>query len=112
MELTGKLKALNATEKVSDKFKKRDFVITTDPDGKYPQHVKFQLTQDKCELLNGVSLGTTLTVHFNIRGREWNGPKGVDYFTTLEAWRIVNEAAEHDHVEKQSQSNDESDLPF
>ena len=26
---------------------------------------------------------------FNIKGRKWDSPKGVAYFTNLEAWRIA-----------------------
>jgi len=29
-----------------------------------------------------------LKIQFNLRGREWNGPQGIKYFNTLEAWRI------------------------
>jgi hypothetical protein len=48
-----------------------------------------QLTQDKCSLLDSYQLGEELKVSFNLRGREWNNPtKGVQYFNSLEAWRI------------------------
>ena len=32
--------------------------------------------------------GEEIKVQFNLRGREWNGPQGIKYFNTLEAWRI------------------------
>ena len=32
--------------------------------------------------------GDEIRVQFNLRGREWNGPQGIRYFNTLEAWRI------------------------
>lgn len=85
-QATGKLKVINDTEQVSDRFKKREFVITIGE--QYPQHVSFQLTQDKCELLNNYRIGDEIRVDYNLRGREWNGPQGVKYFNTLEAWRI------------------------
>jgi hypothetical protein len=88
MEVTGTLKAKFDTQKVSDRFQKREFVLTTEANTPYPQHVSFQVTQDKCGLLDQFSPGEELRVQFNLRGREWNGPQGIKYFNTLEAWRI------------------------
>jgi len=88
MEVTGTLKAKFDTQKVSDRFQKREFVLTTDASTPYPQHVSFQVTQDKCGILDQYSEGEELRVQFNLRGREWNGPQGIKYFNTLEAWRI------------------------
>lgn len=87
-EITGTLKLKQETQVVSDKFSKREFVITTDMTTPYPQYINLQLTQDKCNLLDSVNLGDEIKVSFNLRGREWNGPQGVKYFNSLEAWRI------------------------
>ena len=87
-KLQGTLKVANATQVVSEKFSKREFVITDEND-KYPQDIQFQLTQDKCNLLDGVAVGSKLEVSFNLRGREWTSPQGeTKYFNTLEAWKI------------------------
>ena len=88
MEVTGTLKAKFDTQKVSDRFQKREFVLTTEANTPYPQHVSFQVTQDKCSMLDQFADGEELKVQFNLRGREWNGPQGIKYFNTLEAWRI------------------------
>lgn len=88
MEVIGNLKVKMDTQRVSDRFQKRDFVLTTDANTPYPQHVSFQVTQDKCTLLDQYNEGDELRVQFNLRGREWNGPQGLRYFNTLEAWRI------------------------
>lgn len=88
MEVIGNLKAKFDTQRVSDRFQKRDFVLTTDANTPYPQHVSFQVTQDKCNMLDQYAEGEELRVQFNLRGREWNGPQGIRYFNTLEAWRI------------------------
>jgi hypothetical protein len=87
-QLTGKLKKIDTTVQVSEKFSKRDFVITDDS-SQYPQDVLFQSTQDKCTLLDKFNVGDVVQVSFNLRGREWTSPQGeVKYFNTLEAWRI------------------------
>jgi hypothetical protein len=88
MDITGTLKVKSEAQQVSEKFKKREFVIT-DNSSQYPQHISFQLTQDRCDLLDKHNVGEELKVHFNLRGREWTSPKGeIKYFNTLEAWRI------------------------
>jgi hypothetical protein len=93
MEVTGQLKVKFDTQKVSDKFQKREFVLATDLSTPYPQFVSFQVTQDKCSMLDTFNQGDEIKVQFNLRGREWNGPQGIKYFNTLEAWRIEKVAA-------------------
>jgi Domain of unknown function (DUF3127) len=88
MDVTGTLKVKGETIKVSEKFTKREFVIT-DNSGQYPQHISFQLAQDKCALLDPFQLGNEIKVHFNLRGREWTSPSGeVKHFNSLDAWRL------------------------
>lgn len=87
-KLTGTLKVLNPTVQVSEKFSKREFVVT-ESSSMYPQDILFQLTQDKCSLLDGFNVNEQVEVSFNLRGREWTNPQGeVKYFNSLDAWRI------------------------
>lgn len=87
MKVTGVLKVKRDTQQVSEKFSKREFVLTTS--GEYPQDILFQLTQDKCSLIDGFNVGQSLEVSFNLRGREWTNQQfEVMYFNTLEAWKI------------------------
>jgi hypothetical protein len=91
-KLTGTVKVVNSTVQVSEKFSKREFVVT-DTTSMYPQDILFQATQDKCSLLDAVQPGEQVEVSFNLRGREWTSPQGeVKYFNTLEAWRIEKAA--------------------
>lgn len=66
----------------------REFVIEVE-DGSYPQFIKFQLVQDRCGLIDDYEEGHPIKVHFDLRGREWNGK----YFTNLNAWRVEKPAA-------------------
>ncbi len=86
---TGRLHKIFDTEQKSASFSVRDFVIET-ADEKFPQMIKFQLTQDKCALIDDYSEGDEISVDFDLRGREWNGK----YFTNLNAWRIAGAGAE------------------
>src|SRR6185503_19031041 len=88
LQVKGRLKVKGSEQAVSERFRKREFVIT-DESSQYPQHISFQLTQDKCSLLDKVNVGDELTVSFNLRGREWKSPQGeIKYFNSLEAWKI------------------------
>ena len=90
MDISGTIKVIHKEEKVSDKFKKRIFVIT-DTSSQYPQIIPFELVNDKCGIIDNYKVGDEIKVHFNIRGREWTSPKGeLKYFTSLNAWRIEN----------------------
>lgn len=88
MTITGLLKKKMDTQIVSEKFKKREFILTTDHTSPYPQHLSILLTQDKCGLIDHFSEGQEITVSYNLKGREWNGNNGVQYFNTIEAWSI------------------------
>ena len=108
MEVTGTLKAKFETTKVSDRFSKREFVLTTEANTPYPQHVSFQVTQVKCTMLDQFNEGDELKVQFNLRGREWNGPQGIKYFNTLEAWRIERFNNAGNPVSNQAQAKTQS----
>ena len=117
MQLTGIIKVKKDEQAVSDKFRKRDFVLT-DNSSQYPQHISFQATQDRCSLLDGVNVGDTVTVHFNLRGREWTSPQGeIKYFNTLEAWKIDRTApgstpSQPAEYAENIPAQDKDDLPF
>ena len=97
MKVSGILKVKMETQQVSDKFKKREFVLTIDTTTPYPQNVLFQLTQDKCSLVDNFKVSEEITVYYNLRGREWNSPQGeTKYFNTIEAWRIEKVVVSND----------------
>ena len=89
-ELTGKLIVKEDTVNISDKFRKREFVIDV-PNERNPDWndtVKFQATQDRVDLIEPFNIGDELNVSFNIRGKKWERDGKVNYFTNLDAWRI------------------------
>jgi hypothetical protein len=123
-KLQGTIKAIGATQKVSEKFSKRDLVVT-DTSSMYPQDISFQLAQDKCEVLDRFKVGDTVEVSFNLRGREWSSPAGeLKYFNTLDAWRVelthaaqtnnhqAEQAPNHPVTPASSEPAEDDDLPF
>ena len=114
MNVSAKIIEIFETAKVTDSFKKREFVLTDDS-SQYPQDIALQLTQDNCDKLNSVSIGDRLLVKFNLRGRAWNDPKtGNDrYFNSLDAWFVQKQDASTEPKEVSlSGSNDSDNLPF
>ena len=81
-EIEGDIVKIFDTEKKTDTFQAREFVIKTE--GQYPQFIKFQLTQDRCDIVDKYNVDQRVKVSFDLRGREWNEK----YFTNLNAWRI------------------------
>ena len=98
-EVIGKLHKKFDAEEKSSSFNVRNFVIVT-KDGEYEQFINFQLTQDKCEIVDKFEVGSEIKVHFILRGREWQ----VKYFTNIQAWRIEGVAS--------SNAADPSEDPF
>lgn len=88
MDIQGQLKEIYDTQEVgSNGFKKRDIVVTTDE--QYPQHLLIQFTQDKTSLLDNYSVGQSVEVSVNLRGREWVNAQGeTKYFNTIHGWKI------------------------
>ncbi len=126
-KLTGTLKIINDTQQVTEKFSKREFVVT-ESSSMYPQDILFQAVQDKCSMLDGYHTGDQVEVSFNLRGREWTSPQGeVKYFNSLDAWRIEKVAQgmpqggpSEMNLEKETvdipssatESEEDDDLPF
>lgn len=117
MEITGKIKLIGQTSSYGDKgFSKREIVVTTEE--QYPQHILVEFVQDKCSLLDKFSVGQSVTIGINLRGREWTDPKSgtVKHFNSVRGWRIqksdeTQTAQKEASVEAQTVPADD-DLPF
>jgi hypothetical protein len=86
MQVEGKIKVIGQTEQVSDKFKKRTFVVETK--GQYPQFISIECNQDKTALLDSVQVGQEVTAHINLRGRAWTKDGVEKYFNSIECWKL------------------------
>jgi hypothetical protein len=88
-EATGNILAIMDAQEFSSGFRKREFVVEIQ-DGSYSQPIKFQVVQDRTELLDSFEKGDEVTVHFNLRGREFTRKNdgSTDYFVNLDVWRM------------------------
>jgi hypothetical protein len=123
-EITGKVIDISPVNQVSDKFKKREFVIEKKETGGpavFIDYIKFQLVQDKCDLINESFLNEEVKIWFNLKGNKWERDGKVSYFTNLDAWKIEKTSAQvsgqsvppHSTMEDTIPENEElSDLPF
>ncbi|MDX9695343.1 MAG: DUF3127 domain-containing protein [Bacteroidales bacterium] len=124
-EITGKLIEKYAIVQVNDRFKKREFVIESKESNNgmdFKDFIKFQLTQDKCNLIESIQTGEEIKVSFNIRGNKWEKDGKTSYFNNLDAWRIEKSQGKNKALNEESipapsiedmPIEDESDdLPF
>jgi len=93
LEVTGKLLVKYDTQNVSDKFKKREFVLELSEEingNIYTNYAKLQLVQAKCDIIDRYNLGDIVKVTFNIKGTSYVDKKDgmTRYITNLDAWRI------------------------
>ena len=87
MEISGKIKVINPTKQVSDTFKKRELVVTTEE--QYAQHILIDFVQDKCAVLDSYNVGDAVSVSINVRGKEVVTKDGeTKYFNQLNGWKI------------------------
>ena len=88
MQLTGRIKMIGQTQEVSQSFRKRELVVTTEE--QYPQHILIEFHQDKCDVLNSYQVGQQATISVNLRGKEYQDKQTgqTKYFNTIQGWKI------------------------
>jgi single-strand DNA-binding protein len=115
-DLTGKIKIIQEAKTFDSGFTKQEMVVIVE-DGKYPQEINIEFVQEKVSLLDSLQAGQTVTVTFDIRGREYNGR----YFNNLQGWKIAtigeestfpNESESPMPENFTSSDFDEGDIPF
>ncbi|MBN2668992.1 MAG: DUF3127 domain-containing protein [Bacteroidales bacterium] len=83
LELTGKLIEKFDEQAISGSFKKREFVVETN-ENNFTEQIKFELVQDRTDIIDPYQIGETVKVSFNLKGRKWNDK----YFVNVQAWRV------------------------
>lgn len=118
MNMSGRIVAIDSTQQVTDRFRKRTFVIETD-DPKYPQTIQCELGNDRCELMDAPRrVGDQIDFDFEIRGRKWSSKDGVDkYFVSINVFKIRLLKASADPFAASGGGHDQppladSDIPF
>ncbi len=111
-EITGTLIEKSNEQQVSDKFKKREFVLEK-TENNFAEQIKFQAVQDKTAIIDPFKVGDQIKVTFDIKGRKWKDA----YFVNLQAWKVEKmgesqQVANTPTVEDIPAPTAEDDLPF
>lgn len=112
MTLTGIVKQVNKTQVLSEKFSKRELILKTEYETRYPQYLVIQFTNKNVTKLDGINPGELVNVSINLRGREYNWDSGIKYFNSIEGWQISKADGIVQEAPAQSETKDESSLPF
>ncbi|UIR56167.1 DUF3127 domain-containing protein [Sphingobacterium sp. SRCM116780] len=124
MEIRGKVHEIGATQQVTESFKKRDIIVAFAENPQFVEYIRFEATQDRTSIFDGLTVGEEIEIAFNLRGRPWTNKEGVTtYFNSLVAWRVTKLAntataastpgyAEMPAPVDLSGSSDDDDLPF
>ena len=122
MNINCKLIEIMKLIEISENFKKREFIVEYSSNPSYIENIKFELIQDRCNILDDFEIGDQIKVEFDLKGRKWSDPNGkVRYFNTLRAWKISkvlsideskNDDNQIDSLEPHENKNNDDDLPF
>jgi hypothetical protein len=120
MKAEGVIYKINEIQNISEKFKKRDFVLEIKNNEAYVQKVMFTLILDKVDAINNCSVGDAVTVDYDLQGKEWTSPDGtVKFFNTLSVKGVtkvldstINTVTTEDLNKRVGTNPDSDDLPF
>ncbi len=114
MEIKGQVYKVGTTQQVTDKFKKREVILITESTSQYPQHIKVQFSQDKCDLADSLQPNQEVTFQCNLRGKLYTDKNGNENaITNLEVWKVEGGAvAQPQKVETAPATDAADDLPF
>lgn len=110
-EISGILHVKSEEIQITEKFKKRTFVLSIpDHSGREPI-ISLSLMQDQCSLIDDIEIGDSVSVNFNINGREWFNKKTdeTQYFNDMVAYRISKLDSK---ISNMDVSGEGDDLPF
>jgi hypothetical protein len=120
MEIKGKVYEVAPTVQVTDSLKKRELILEYIENPQYPEYLKFEAIQDRCNLLDNVKVGDDIEVFFNLKGRPWTDKTGKKtYFNSLQLWKVnvlagagTSATPEYAPPADISSAPEEDDLPF
>ena len=76
MEIKGKVHEVSPTAQVTESLKKRELIVEYIENPQYPEYLKFEAIQDRCNLLDNLRVGDDIEVFFNLKGRPWTDKTG------------------------------------
>ncbi len=89
--ITGTLYDIGRVNNISDRFRKREFVIAIEEKGRdqsWVNYIKLQLENKDVLMIDQFKIGDEIEVTFDIRGSKAEKLGETIFFTNLKAWRI------------------------
>jgi hypothetical protein len=86
MEITGTITqklAKQSGKSANGEWQKQEFIISVGD--KYPKNVCLSTWNDKCDDLENIQIGDTVTAELEISSREYNGK----WYTEVKAWKFL-----------------------
>ena len=104
---------------ISEKFKVREFFVIIEQNNGgqiWTEYHKFQLTNDKCDLIDNFAQNDEIKVYFNIGGRKWEKDGKENIFNSSKAWKVEKISSSSDvpntPVPEVPMPDTDEDLPF
>ena len=99
-EISGLLVSRSQVEQVTPTFTKRTFVlyVKNERDERFDDYIEFQLTNDRCSLVDGFNKNDRIRVSFNINGKKYISKTTgkTAFFNSLTAWKVEPDYASED----------------
>lgn len=89
--ITGTLYDIGRVNNISDRFRKREFVIVVEDQGRdrsWTHYIKLQLENKDVLMIDQFKIGDEIEVTFDIRGSKAEKMGETIFFTNLKAWKI------------------------
>lgn len=84
-EVKGIIHLIGEKKQVTDNMLKQEIIVETQE--QYPQFIKIEFVNTKCDLLNGFGIGRQVTVSINLRGNK--SKDGTTAYNSIVGWKIV-----------------------
>lgn len=113
-EISGRVTEVYPVVRVSERFRKREFVIEHKESAggqTFVDYIKLQLTQDKCDIIDESWLRQDVTVKFSIKGNRWEKNGTVNYITSLNAFAISRSVGADEDGQQNIRSTSLEDVP-
>lgn len=88
-QISGRIVEVGSVKTFASGFTKRELIVETSSNDKWPSPVKVTLKKDDCAKGDALNVGDGVTIDGYIEGRRWDGPSGTAYFTDLSARSIM-----------------------
>ena len=116
LSLKGTLFAIEAEKKINESFTVMGFVIYQEEQNNtgmvFTNHVKFQASNNICNVVKSIPIGSPIEVFFGVRGSVFEKDGEKQYFNNLNAYKIVPIQVNQYQQVPQNQAPQPQQMPY